>query len=899
MWQNFWQAFYDEVDYLSRTFKWIFSNLKSREGRKLVAKTLWQHFLWVVAVSQYALRWYFRGLANPQRRWKIIRDTILGFIAFCFLFIGATVLWASFLQIPDLNSFEPHFISQSTQIYDRTGKILLYDLGHQVRRTVVPFDQISVNMKNATVAIEDASFYNHHGIRATSIIRAILVNILHGSLSQGGSTITQQVIKNSLLSNSKSITRKIKEWILALKLERQADKDTILDLYLNVVPYGGSIYGVEEASQVYFAKHAIDLDLAESAYLAAMTQAPSYYSPYGSHRDALEARKNLVLEKMLENKFINQDQYDQAKNEAITFQSQPANSIKAPHFAMYIIQYLEAKYGDDVVQNDGLRVTTTLDYGMQQKAEDIVSKYVKSHAKEFKATNGALVAVDPKSGQILTMVGSRDYFDTDIDGNFNVATAHRQPGSSFKPFVYATAFTKGYTPDTIIFDLDTEFSVNCTPDHVPKFPGASCYDPQNYEGGFQGPMTFRKALGNSRNIPGVKVLYLSGTKDSLDTAHAMGIESLNQPPGFYGLTLVLGGGEVSPLDMAEAYSVFGNNGARNPATGILNVVDRSGNVLEQFATSTTQAIPEQPALLMNDILSDPGARTQIFPSTYFGDRRVAMKTGTTNDSRDAWVIGYTPDISVSVWMGNNDNSPMVQRASAIIAAPMWKQFMDTVLPTLPNTPFKAPAPIDPSTLKPVLRGVWQGGDCSTDTSLSPINIQATDSTPNQFLPPTCNYNVHEILYWVNKNDPLGPAPQNPSSDPEFENWEIPVERWAASQGYQSYGFGNGYGTSTPFNNPNIPSASPKISIINPQSGESFSKEQSMTINIRNNGPIPLSKVDYFVNGSYIGSSDQPPFSFTFTPGYIPNIQENNELHAEAYDNVLNKGEASVMFKVSN
>ncbi len=856
---------------------------------------MWYQFFKSVRREILSLSKTFRQLGGKLKNWKVIRDGLIILVILFLIAVGAILLWSSFLQIPDLNSFDQKLISQSTQIYDRTGKILLYDLGHEVRRTVVPFDQISPNIKNATVAIEDAEFYTHKGIRPTSIIRAILYDILHFGINpQGGSTITQQVIKNSLLTNNRSITRKIKEWILAIKLEQQADKDTILNLYLNLIPYGGNIYGIEEASQTYFGKHSIDLTLTESAYLAAMTQAPSYYSPYGAHREALEVRKNLVLEKMLENHFITQKQHDQAMTEQATFLSQPTNSIKAPHFSMFIEQYLEDKYGVDVVAQSGLKVITTLDYVMQQKAEDIVSKYVKDHAKSFKASNGALVAIDPKSGQILTMVGSRDYFDKDIDGNFNVATAHRQPGSSFKPFVYSTAFDKGYTPDTVVFDVNTEFSVNCSVDSVPNFPGAQCYNPQNYEGGYQGPMTLRKALGQSRNIPGVKVLYLAGVKESLNTAHAMGIQSLNGSPNQYGLTLVLGGGEVSPLDMAEAYGVFANNGARNPETGILSVIDRDGKVLEEFATSTTQAIPEQSALLINDILSDTGARTQIFPPSYFGTRKVAMKTGTTNDSRDAWVIGYTPDIAVSAWMGNNDNSPMVQKASALIVAPMWKQFMDAILPDLSDTPFKAPSPIDESSMKPVLRGVWQGGVAyTTDKTTGGI---ATELTPPELRQDVYNYNVHEILYWLNKDDPQGPPPENPALDPQFEHWEIPVERWAATQGYSS--LISSSSAPSVFDTAHTPESAPKISITNPNAGRSYSRSDSLIITINNQGLFPLSKVDYFVNGSYIGSADRAPFSFTFTPEAVSNLKEVNELRAEAYDNVLNKGEASVLFKIS-
>lgn len=677
---------------------------------------------------------------------------------------GAFLLWAANLKTPDINSFDTRLAGISTKIYDRTGTVLLYDVNSQVRRTVVPFDQISNNLKNATIAIEDADFYSHKGIKISSIIRAFFANIFSGGFSQGGSTITQQVVKNSLLTQNKTISRKIKEWILALKLERVASKDEILDLYLNTSPYGGNVYGVEEASQVFFGKSANDLDVAESAYIAALPQAPSYYSPFGSHRDALDERKNLVLKQMYENNFITEDQYEKSKNEVVAFKDAPQNALKAPHFVMFVLQYLEDKYGETAVEEGGLKVTTTLDYPMEAKAENIVKNYVTSNEQTFKADNGSIVAIDPKTGQILTMVGSRDYFDKEIDGNYNIATAQRQPGSSFKPFVYATLFDKGYTPDTILFDVHTEFSTNCTPNSVPKFPGAVCYAPQNYEGGYEGPITIRRALAESRNIPAVKALYLAGIADTLKTATEMGITQLKSPSD-YGLPLAIGAADVSLLDMTSAFGVFADNGIRNPYTAILKVEDKDGNTLEQFTPSPAQVFDEQPVLEVTDIISDNAARAPIFGSNYIPGRTVAIKTGTTNDSRDAWILGYTPSIVVGAWMGNNDNSPMIQKASAIIVAPMWKQFMVDVLKGLPVEDFKKPDPIDESTLKPVLRGIWQYGSAYGDD------------------PNTLTSGVHSILYWVNKDDPRGPAPQNPEADPEFDLWEAGVQNWAASQGY--------------------------------------------------------------------------------------------------------------------
>ena len=342
---------------------------------------------------------------------------------------GALFLWAATLKIPDFDSFDQRIVSQSTKIYDRTGEILLYDLHGNAQRTVVPYEAMSRNIKNATVAIEDAEFYEHHGVKPLAFLRAVLVNIVHLGFEQGGSTITQQVVKNSLLTTEKTIARKIKEWVLAIKLEQTLSKDEILAIYLNETPYGGSIYGVEEASQSFFGVPADEVSLAQAAYLAALPQAPTYYSPHGNHRDELERRKNLVLSRMLQNGFITQEEHDSALKETVTFLPSREKGILAPHFVFYVIEYLENKYGKRIINEDGLQVITTLDYRLQEKAEDIAYRFAKKNEVDFNAKNAAIVAIDPKTGQILSMVGSRDYFDTVIDGNFNAALGLRQPGS--------------------------------------------------------------------------------------------------------------------------------------------------------------------------------------------------------------------------------------------------------------------------------------------------------------------------------------------------------------------------------------------------------------------------------------------------------------------------------------
>ncbi|PIP68939.1 hypothetical protein COW91_02080, partial [Candidatus Nomurabacteria bacterium CG22_combo_CG10-13_8_21_14_all_32_8] len=621
------------------------------------------------------------------KRMRIPKNTIFSVIGIFILMVGIIIIWISSLNIPDFHSFEDRKIVNSTKIYDRTGEILLYDIHQDIRRTNIPFEKMGANIKNATVAIEDSEFYNHNGIRITSIIRAALSNLFQIGIGGGGSTITQQLVKNTLLTQKVSYIRKIKEWILAIKIEKSMPKEKILEAYLNENPYGGNVYGIEEASKNYFDKNAQDLTLGEAAYLASIPQSPTMLSPYGKNKAKLDTRKNLVLFKMLENKFISQEEYDTTLNEVVTFIPQATIGIKAPHFVFFIKDYLEQKYGSEVVGKGGLNVITTLDYSLQEKAEEIVKEGALKNEKDWNGKNAGLVAIDPKTGQILTMVGSRDYFDKTIDGNYNIATAWRQPGSSFKPFIYATAFNKGFTPETVLFDLPTEFQTTCNA-YGRALPGHNqrdCYMPEDYDGKTVGPINLRSALAESRNIPAVKLFYLSGLSDSLKTAEDLGISTLTDISR-YGLTLVIGGGEVSLLDMTSAYGVFANSGIRNQYTGILKVEDINKKVLEEYFPNSREVLPKNTALIISNILSDEKSRVPTFGShsiLFIPGKDVAVKTGTTNNNKDAWTIGYTPSIVVGVWAGNNDNKPMKKGGSAV-AGPIWNKFINEALKVLPN-----------------------------------------------------------------------------------------------------------------------------------------------------------------------------------------------------------------------
>lgn len=698
----------------------------------------------------------------------IFIDVTIGFFVIGLIAVGGVFIWVSTLEIPDLSAFEQRRIQQSTKIYDKTGEVLLYDLHQDVRRTIVPYEDISYHIKNATVAIEDDQFYKHYGIDPLAIFRAAFANFSSGDLlgGQGGSTITQQVIKNSILEREKRLTRKIKEAILAIKIERVLTKDQILSHYLNESPYGGTIYGVEEASQAFFGKSASDITLPEAAYLAALPQAPTYLSPYGTHRDVLDSRQKLVLERMRIHGFIKQEEYDAAIAIPVEFQPQAVTGIRAPHFVMFIREQLVEKYGEEALSEKGFRVITTLDWELQQEAERILKEHAEDVETRFNADNSAMVAVDPQTGDVLTMVGSRDYFDEEIDGNFNAAIASRQPGSSIKPIVYASAFSKGYTPSTKVFDVKTQFSSVCEPwDLSNENP---CYSPNNYNSKFVGPISLRNALAQSLNIPAVKVLYLTGIKDAIKLAGDMGITTINDPDRL-GLTLVLGGGEVKLLEHTGAYGVFANEGVKADRRTILRIEDNNGTVVEETPVQERRVLDRDVALQISDVLSDNNARAPLWgynSQINFTDRDVAAKSGSTNNSRDAWIMGYAPNLAVGIWVGNNGNGSM-NGMSGLIATPQWREFMDIALALREKKSFAEAPAMDPN-IKPILRGDI------VDTAALIQNIQLGSTTLDIA---GVTSGIHNILHFVDKRNPLGPYPTNPSSDSQYANWEYAVQNW--------------------------------------------------------------------------------------------------------------------------
>lgn len=614
---------------------------------------------------------------------KLTKYAFFGLIGFIFISI-VLFLWYG-RDLPTPGKLVNADLEESTRIYDRKG-ILLYSVFQNENRTYVKLADIPKQVQQATIAIEDKNFYTNQGFSVTSYFRGLVIDPILRRRVTGGSGITQQLVKNVLLSSERSIPRKIKELILSIQVDRKYTKDQILEMYLNDVPYGGANIGVEAAAESYFGKKVKELNLAESAFLAGLPQSPSIYSPFTGERYYIE-RTRQVLSQMESVGYITQKQADAALTEIKNKKfSQVETGIKAPHFVMYVKQILAKQFGEALVENGGLQVTTTLDYSIEKEAESIVKTEIEK-LKSYDVGNGAAVVMDPKTGEILAMVGSKDYFDTKNDGNFNAALGSRQPGSSLKPIIYATAFEKGYTPATMLMDVKTDF-----PTGDPTKP---IYTPVNYSGKYNGPMQLRFALGNSINVPAVKILAKIGVKDVMENAYKMGIRNW-QPTAEnmanVGLSLVLGGREITLLDEVSAYSVFANAGIKHDPVAILKVVDSKGNILyENKKRSGSRVLSENVTFLISHILLDNVARALEFgPNSYLNipGKTVSAKTGTTDEKRDNWTVGYTPSFVVGVWVGNNDNTPMNQAiaSGATGASPIWYKIMNFVLKGKPDEP---------------------------------------------------------------------------------------------------------------------------------------------------------------------------------------------------------------------
>lgn len=832
------------------------------------------------------------GADKPKNyNWRLLMRIGMVIFGIGFVVVGSIFAYIA-KDLPNAGEVTKRAIVESTKIYDRTGTHLLYEVHGEEKRTVIPFSDMPDVIKYATISLEDQDFYSHHGIKITSIIRSILNDIITLEKSQGGSTITQQFVKNSLLSNEKTLTRKIKEVILSIEMETKFSKDEILAMYLNEIPYGSNAYGVEAAAQTFFGKPARELTLDEAALIAALPQATAYYSPYGSHLDALIGRKDYALRTMMRLGYITEEQANTAIEAQTLDKILPQKDIiAAPHFVMYIKDYLQQKYGDQAVEQGGLKVITTLDWEKQEAAEQAVREGAAKNVR-WKASNAALVAMDPKTGQILSMVGSKDYFDESIDGNVNVAIRDRQPGSSFKPYVYLTAFTKGYLPETILYDVETDFET----------AEGKSYAPKNYDGKFHGPLPMMKALGGSLNIPAVKTLYLVGVNDAITLAKNLGISGLNDPSRL-GLSLVLGGGEVKLLDHVGAYGTLATGGIKHEKTAILRIESAQGETLEEFkATSGERVVEEKYVAMLDSVLSNNANRAWVFGENSplrFDNRPVVAKTGTTNEFRDGWTVGYTPSLVVGVWAGNNDNAAMVEGADGVnVAAPIFRAFLDKTLVNYPIEEFPKYNPEDEigdgegKTNKPMLAGkleieedleVCEIPDEDDEYCLANKYCRDDDKDKKDFV------SDHDILHYVSRDDPRGPIPGKSSRDPQYENWEKGVENWYEKQ----KGVVVGDAPDEECKADDFSDYKPKVSLTTPGSTNS----STVTLSVDTDAPYGVDKVTYYVNDNEVGSSGDKPYSISYS---IPGDKNNSTLKIKAKlrDDNGNEAEATKDLSVS-
>ncbi len=871
---------------------------------------------------------------------------ILGMLLLGILFIGVSIAFLS-IGLPNVRDLDKISVAQSTTIYDREGNILYVKHGGE-NRQYVPYPEISPLLVNATISIEDAQYFEHPGFNAAGIVRAFMNNIfrLRGS-EQGGSTITQQYIKNSFLSSEKSYIRKLKELILSIELEKAFDKKKILELYLNKIPYGNNAYGAEKAAQVYFNKHAKDIDLAESALLAAIPKAPTYFNPYGPHlystlsrqftaenllfrniknegdlkeneflrgligKEAsfsengkvyIQGRSDLVLKRMEKLGYITEEEMKAAldKIHTITFKEY-REPIKHPHFVFHVIGQLEEKYGKEVVEQGGLSVYTTLDPKMQAAAEKIIREMAPENEKKFHTKNAALVAIDPQTGQILSMVGSRDYFDKSIDGNENVALDYRQPGSSFKPFVYAQAFYNRYGPASVVFDTETNFK------------GAF---PKDFDGKFRGPMTIRTALGQSRNIPAIKAYFLAGEqKPIIELAMRMGINFID-PNLDFGWPLAIGAGEVRLMDMVSAFGVFANSGVRHKPLSVLKIQNARGDILEEWKPDEgLPVLDPQIAYLINSILSDQSVR--LGKNLTIPDHVNAAKTGTSNRTvtkpngdktyypHDLWALGYTTNLVAGVWTGNNrdsDGNLALNADGYNVSAPIWKAFMVEALKDTPSEDFPMPEGIKKVTVA-AASGKLPGS--ATPSNQTRTDIFASFSVPTEIdnsyvqveIDSFCDKLATELtppemrrkVTYVNQHD-IAPLPE----------WEKGAQEWLKGR-FGEVDAENNTGTiigpppteTCPNRSAENYAKKPVISIINPPNGALVNVASRVNVAVQINAPNGISKVEFYLDDEFKYSTVTPPYDGLIR---LPRGESENTKHlitAKIFDQAGFIGSANI------
>jgi 1A family penicillin-binding protein len=656
------------------------------------------------------------------------------FFVFILLLVSFFVfLFTVHLPSPDL--IGEKIVSGGTEIYDRTGKILLYKVGF--RRSWVNFEDIPENVIKATLIAEDQDFYSHHGISFKGILRSIYLNIKTKSFEYGGSTITQQLARNLFLSKEKTLTRKINEIILALKLERKYSKNEILTYYLNSIYYGKGNIGIRAAADYYFDKKLKDLTLSEAVILAAIPKAPALYAPVSKENiERLKKRRDYILLRLKEEGLIDEKEYNLALNEEIKIAKTKYAGMIAPHFVIEVLNELKNKFPNLNLEEVNLKVISTLDYDLQKIAEKAVIDGAKRNKEKYGGSNAALMAIDPKTGEVLALVGSKDFFDETIDGQVNVPFRPRQPGSSFKPISYAALFELGYPDKTIVFDVPTDFGN---------------YRPQNFDKKFKGPVTLRQALAESRNVPSVKVFYLAGPERVVDLARKAGISYLKDWQN-YGLSLSLGTAEIKMADLIRFYGALANDGKLVSQSLILRII-QDKKIIYEYKPEEKEIVSSQTARILNDILKDIEARKGLFSAslnlTIFPGYEVALKTGTTQFYQDAWAFGYTPNIVVGVWAGNTDGRRMNSLGASLVAAlPIFHQFLSEAISSGKIQPEKFIPPEERIVDKPMLNGSW-----------------------------ISSYGIHNILFYVDRKNPLGPIPEAPSLDHQYFLWEEGVRKW--------------------------------------------------------------------------------------------------------------------------
>ncbi len=808
---------------------------------------------------------YSKPKAAGKAKLFSLLSTFILFAIFISIILAIAIIIYFAFRIPSPKLLTDRPQPQATKIYDRNGE-LLYNIFKNQNRTPIKLADVPPYMRDATISIEDRTFYTDPGFSVTGILRSLWELILTHHIQGGGSTLTQQLVKNALLSNEQTVSRKIKEFILAIEVERLYTKDQILDMYLNEIPYGGTAYGIEAAANLYFGKHAKDLDLAQSSLLAGLPQEPSVYSPYGTHPELAKVRQKEVLQSMVSNGYISQKQADDAYNEKLTYRTpQSQVGFKAPHFVLYVKQKLEEQFGTAMVEEGGLHVTTTLDYKLQEQAQNIVKNEI-NNLTQYHVGNGAAVILDPKTGEILAMIGSKDYFDAADDGNFNVAINPRQPGSSTKPIIYAKALEKGYTASTVLMDVQTKF---------PGGSGTQWYIPGDYDGTFHGPVQVRYALANSLNIPAVKMLAMVGIKDAMELGYEMGVSTwqpTQQNISNIGLSLVLGGREVKLLDLATAYSVFADEGYHHDPVSILKVTDSTGKVLYEYHPDQGQKILDPGiAFIISSILSDNGARTMAFgPNSVLvvPGKTVAVKTGTTDDKRDNWAVGYTPSYVVGVWVGNNDDTPMNQAIASGItgASPIWNKIMSAALSGKKDEPFVQPPDVVQENIDALMGGLpkdgypnrkeyYLKGTEPTAISSAYQNRKVCSVNPHRLASPSDPGSNQDVVV-LQENDPTG-----------ANQWQDGIDKWVLTSANPKF-VGTAVGCS------GIPGFSSGtggvISIVNIPNGANVPKVFDVLAAV--NSPNGVKSVKWQIDGQDKATQTAEPFSLHVS---FPSVDKSN------------------------